>query len=103
METSSDFNNFVKNKDEDSFIDMVKKTWEYFWRKNTDAWQKYTDKITYLISKQTKKIKNNIWKKVEFENIYSWDIINVKIINFDYKNVFLEDKTKLDISEREIL
>jgi hypothetical protein len=26
METSSDFNNFVKNKDEDSFIDMVKKT-----------------------------------------------------------------------------
>ncbi len=102
METSNDFNEFVKNKDEKGFINMVKWTQKYFWKKNTTAWQKYIDKTTYLISKQTKKIKLNIWKQAEFENIYSWDIIKDMIIDFDYKNIFLKGWEKLDINEREI-
>jgi hypothetical protein len=102
METSNDFNNFVKNKDEKWFIEMVKKTAIYFWRKNTDAWQKYIDKATYLISKQTKKVKLYMWKEAKFENIYSWKIIIWVIKDFDYKDIILENGKNLDINEWEI-
>jgi len=51
MEVTNDFNSFIKSKDEDSFISTIKQTKDFFWD-NTDLWQKYTDKIIYLISKQ---------------------------------------------------
>lgn len=102
METSNDFNEFVKNKDEDWFIDMIKNASKHFWEKNTEVWKKYIDKTTYLISKQTKKVKTNIWKISEFENIYSWDIVKAKILDFDHTNIFLEDSEILDINEWEI-
>ncbi len=102
METSNDFNEFVKNKDEKGFINMIKWTQKYFWKENTDAGQRYIDKATYLISKQTKKIKINMWKKAEFENIYSWKKIIWVIKDFDYKNISLKSWKILDINEWEV-
>lgn len=102
METSNDFNEFVKNKDEDWFIDMIKNASKHFWDKNTESWKKYIDKTTYLISKQTKKVKTNMWKVCEFENIYTWEIVKDKIVDFDHTNIFLGNREILDINEWEI-
>ncbi len=103
MEASSDFNDFIKNKNEDGFVKTIEETWKYFWKENTDDWQKYTDKITFLVSKQTKKIKANIWKQSKFENIYNWEILDTKIKSFDYKKIFLEGNVILDLNERIII
>ena len=103
MEASEDFNGFIKDKNENSFVSMIKETGEYFWKENTNDWQKYTDKITYLVSKQANKIKSGIWKYAKFENIYSWETLEWKIIDFDYKNITLENWKNIDVNEWGIL
>lgn len=69
METTNDFNNFIKNKDEENFIKTVQNTAKYFW-KNSKEWQEYTDKIIYMIWNQIEKAHKNIWKEIEIKNIY---------------------------------
>lgn len=69
METTNDFNNFIKNKDEENFIKTVKETAKYFW-KNSKEWQEYTDKIIYMIWNQIEKAHKNIWNEIEITNIY---------------------------------
>lgn len=70
MEATDDFNRFVRDKDEDSFVNTIKDTSEYFWE-NALKGQKYTDKIIYLISKQIERLEKNIWKNIKITNIYT--------------------------------
>lgn len=86
METTNDFNNFIKNKDEENFIKTVKETSKYFW-KNSKEWQEYTDKIIYMIWNQIEKAHKNIWKEIEITNIY--DKNKIKWILEKIENNFL--------------
>jgi len=101
MEVTEDFNNFVKQKDESSFIETILWTQKYFWE-NSNKWQKYTDKIIYLISKQIEKIENNIWKEVKFTNIYTKKEFIWKILKFDNNVVSINSWEELNIDEWEI-
>jgi len=99
MEVLRDFNQTVQNKDEDSFISIINGTREYFWEKTTSFWQKYTDKIIFLMTDQIKKINENIWKKMNFRNIYNWTVISGIVRWIENDNIVLEDWKKLDINE----
>ncbi len=81
MEVTNDFNNYIKNKDENNFIKKVEQTAKYFW-KHTTEWQEYTDKIIYLISKQIQKCNDNIWKQIKIENIYNNNVVSWILDNF---------------------
>jgi len=102
METTNDFNKFVKEKDETNFIKTIEWTQKYFWE-NALAWQKYTDKIIYMISEQSEKAKNNIWKQVEIINIYTEK--KEKWILNDFQNdiIIFENGNKYWIDEWGIL
>ncbi len=101
-ETSNEFNEIVKEKNREWFVNMVLETREFFWEKNCKIGQWYTDKIIYLLAKQSSLLKNNIWKEVILENIYSKTTINWVLNWFDDHNIFFEDK-ELDINEWIIL
>ena len=70
-------------------IYFLKLSQEIFW-KNAKKWQVYTDKLIYLISKQIELIEKNIWKNMNFENIYSQKVINWKIIKFEKEIIYLD-------------
>lgn len=94
MEVRNDFSKFVQEKDKKSFIETIEKTGKHFW-KTAVEWQQYTDKIIFLLSKQTENIKAKIWKKAEFENIYTREKLKWKIEEFNQKT----RKVYLDIWE----
>lgn len=98
MEVSSEFNNFVENKDEDNFIKTIEKTQEYFWD-SAEKGQLYTDKIIYLISKQIELVKNNIWKTIHFENIYTQKVREWKVRDYKDEIIFLDNWEKLILDE----
>jgi len=98
MEVSSEFNTFVKNKDEKKFVSTIEETAKYFW-KNAEAGQIYTDKLIYLISKQIELVEKNIGEFLNFENIYSQKVIKEKIINYKNELIFLENWEKLKLDE----
>lgn len=102
MESTKEFNEIVKNKDENSFIQKIQKTKKFFW-KNTDKWQKYTDKIIYLIWKQIEKLEQNRWKKIFLKNIYSWEKIFWVLKNFSDHEIFFESWEKICLDEWEVL
>jgi ferredoxin-fold anticodon binding domain-containing protein len=77
-------------------------TQKYFW-KNTEKWQKYTDKIIYLIWKQIEKLKENLWKKIFLKNIYSWKNFSWTLKNFSDHEIFFEDWKNFCLDEWEIL
>lgn len=99
-EVRDDFSNFVKNKDKKSFIETIEKTKKHF-SETAENGQKYTDKIIFLISKQIEKIEENIWKIIEFENIYSRKKISWKIEKLDQNNweIIFENWEKININE----
>lgn len=98
MEVSSKFNKFVEEKDEENFINTIEETQKYFWD-NAEKWQLYTDKIIYLISKQIEIIEKNIWKMINFENIYSWKVRKEKIISYKNETIFLKNWENLKLDE----
>ena len=102
MEVTNNFNKFVKDKDETSFINTILEGKKYFWD-NALAWQKYTDKIIYMISKQREKIENNLWKKVTLINIYSKEQVIWIITKFENNYIFLENLWEYNIDEWEIV
>ncbi len=101
MQTTNDFNKFVINKDEDSFINTILETNKYFWE-NAEKWQIYTDKVIYLISKQIELIEKNIWKKITLTNIYSKEIITWILDKYENENIFMKSWTNYDINKWEI-
>ncbi len=98
MESANLFNSIVKRKDEKEFVNQINQASIHF-GPSAEEWQKYTDKIVYLIGKQINYIKDNIGKQMLIENIYSKEILNVVIGWFDGKNIILENGEKKDINE----
>lgn len=97
-EVIHNFNHAVETKNEDEFISIIEGTKKFFWNK-TEFWQKYTDKIIYFQTQQVDLINKNIWKKLKFENIYSWKIINDIVIKFEDDKIYLKNWEILDLYE----
>lgn len=102
IKSTNNFNNFVKEKDEESFIKNIENSAKYFW-KNSLKWQKYTDKIIFMLSKQVEFLEKNIWKKIEAENIYSREKKSWILEKFEDRKIFLEDWKNLELDEWEII
>lgn len=100
MSVTNDFNNFVKEKDEDNFIDTIKSTANYFWE-NTKEWQEYTDKIIYLIWKQIEKAHEKVWETIKIENIYNNEVITWKLDEFK-DNLMIINDNKYNLNTWEI-
>ena len=98
IEVSREFNKYVEEGDEKSFISTIESTQEYFWD-NAHKWQVYTDKIIFLLSKQVEQIKENIGKKCSFENIYSWEIKEETISKYKDETIFLASWEELLLDE----
>ena len=95
-------NKIVKNWNEKKFIENILDTQKYFW-KNTDRWQKYTDKIIYLIWKQIEKLEENKWKKIFLKNIYTQKKLSWVLKNFSDHEIFFEDWKVVCLDEWEVL
>lgn len=100
METTNTFNNYVKNKDEVNFIKTVNKSSEYFW-KQAEIWQKYTDKIIYMLWKQVEKAHKKIWKIISIQNIYNEEKIEWILEKIVDNNLYIK-WSKYDIDTWEI-
>lgn len=98
-ETSNEFNKIVKEKDKEKFVEMVLQTREFFWEKNCQFWQRYTDKIIYFLAKEQEKLKSNIWKEIVLENIYSKIKKSWVLKSFDSHNIVLWDWEIIDVNE----
>ncbi len=101
METINDFNKFVIEKDEDSFINTILETSKYFWN-NAQKWQTYTDKIIYMLSKQIEIIEENIWKEIELENIYTKEKIKVAPSWYHNEIIMTSDWNQYDINKWQV-
>jgi len=99
MEVMQDFNQTVQEKNEDDFISIIEWTKQYFWEKNTQFWQNYTDKIIYLMTEQIKKIHENIGKNIKLKNIHNWNIISGIVKRIENHTVYFEDGSSIDINE----
>ena len=99
MDVIKDFNKVIRAKDENWFLKIIEATKQGFGEKITDEWQKYTDKIIYLMWEQIEKINNNIWKEVVFKNIYTWEKIIWKVVRIVDNNIILESWQKIDLLE----
>ncbi len=102
MKSTEKFNKFVEQKDEESFIKNIENSGKYFWD-NAESGQKYTDKIIFMISKQTEILEKNIWKKIVLENIYSRKKKTGVLENFENRKIFLGGGEVLELDEWEIL
>lgn len=102
IETAIEFNKIVKNKDKENFVNTINNTKKFFWE-NALKWQKYTDKIIYMISKQVETFNKNIWKEIIIKNIYSKE--NVKWIFKELKDdtIYFEDDRSFNFDEWEII
>jgi len=102
IDVASDFNKYIEQKDEESFIENIKDSAKYFW-KNTEKGQKYTDKIIFMIWRQLELAEKSVWKEIRVENIYSREI-KIWILNkFNDKDLFLNSWEILDLDEWEII
>ena len=99
MEVINDFNKTVKEKNEEKFINLIEETKKFFWEKNCSFWQKYTDKIIYFIQSQRKKVEENIWKELTFENIYSNEIKKWIVEKIEENQIILNTGEKLNLNE----
>lgn len=95
------FNNIVKKNQQKKFESTIHKLNNFFWEYSL-KWQKYTDKIIFLNSKQIENLKKNIWKKIKLENIYNWKIKEWIISNFKNWIINLNNEN-LDFNEWTII
>lgn len=102
MNVTNDFNRFVREKDEISFINTINSTKLYFWN-HADFWQKYTDKIIYMMARQIEKAQNNVWNKVELLNIYSRLKINWELENYADRKLYFKSWEIYSLNEWEII
>ncbi len=96
------FNKFVEEKDEKNFIESIEKSAKFFWE-NAKKGQSYTDKIIFMISKQTEILEKNIWKKINLENIYSRGKKSWILKKFENGKIFLDSWEILEFDEWEVL
>ncbi|MCD5380859.1 prephenate dehydrogenase/arogenate dehydrogenase family protein, partial [Candidatus Gracilibacteria bacterium] len=98
MQVSRDFNKYVEQEDEVSFIKTIEGTQKYF-GDNAHKGQVYTDKIIFLLSKQVEQIKKNIGKKCSFENIYTGEVKEQVIKKYEEEIICLESGEELLLDE----
>ncbi len=102
MKSTKKFNEFVEQKDENSFIKNIESSAKYFWE-NANLGQKYTDKIIFMIGKQTEILEKNIWKKICLENIYSREKKNWILEKFEDRKIFLDSWEILEFEQWEVI
>lgn len=103
MEVTQHYNNIVKEWDEKAFIETADKSHQFFGEANTQAGQKYTDKIIYLLWLQTQYAKESIWKEIQICNIYNKQSISWILKKFENNNLQLDNGKEYDIDEWEII
>ncbi len=102
MKSTSIFNDFVEQKKEELFIKTIEKSKDYF-AENSEKWQKYTDKIIFMLWKQSEIVEKNIWNILIFENIYTWEILKQTVKKYDNPNIYLKNGLTLNIDEYNII
>lgn len=88
MQATDKYHQIIEQKDETWFINSVNENKIFFWD-NGKAGQIYTDKIIYLIWKQSELAEENIWKQVTLKNIYSKKTISWMIENFKKETIYI--------------
>ena len=102
MKSVQEFNNFVLEKNEKSFIDNIEESKKYF-KDETEKWQIYTDKIIFMLSKQIKKAEKLVWKEINLENIYSWNIKSWILEKFENRKLYLNSWEVLELDKYYII
>lgn len=102
MKSTEKFNKYVEEKDEDSFIENIEKSAQYFWE-NTKEGQNYTDKIIFMLWKQIELAEKNIWKEIVLENIHSRDEKLWILEKLENRKLYMKNWEILEIDEWNIL
>ena len=102
MKSMQEFNNFVLEKDEQSFIENIGSSKKYF-KDEAEKWQFYTDKIIFMLSKQVEKAEKLVWKEINLENIYSKQIKKDILEKYEDRKLFLKNWEVLEIDKWNIL
>ena len=102
MKSTKKFNKYVEDKDENSFIKTIEGSKEYFWE-NSKEGQRYTDKIIFMLSRQVELVEENIWKKIELEDIHSRDKKVWILEKFEDRKLYLNNGEILELDEWNIL
>jgi len=98
MESISDFNKYVVEKDEESFVKNIEQSKEYF-KDETEKWQIYTDKIIFLLAKQIEKAWKLVWKEIFLENIYTKEKKSWILEKFENRKLFLDSWEILELDK----
>lgn len=101
LKVSQEFRDLTLVSYEKWFVDLLKKSCDYF-GSEAQKWQKYTDKLIYLIWKQLEVLRNNIWKKIKIENIYNKSNIEGEL-QYVENEYFLLNWEKYLIDERIVI
>ena len=97
IESVKELSNITDNKDFKWFNEYVLDMQDYF-EKDSVRWQKYTDKIIYLISEESKKLHSRKWENITIKNIYSNEIISWILDKLEKENIYL-NKNIYNINE----
>ena len=98
IEVVKNIHEAIQKKDEFNFVSRIYDTVKYF-GDYAQSWQKYTDKIILLLSKQLELVSKNIGQKLTFENIYTSEKISWIVKKFENNVVTLSSWKRIDINE----
>ena len=103
MNASKEFHTIVKEKDTSTFAQLITESKQHFWNE-AQKWQHYTDKIIYLLSKQSEKVQNNIGNHISLIHIYTGKKISGKVKKFEKGYIHITNEShSYHIDEWEII
>ncbi len=98
IQVAKEFNRLLfKDNNLNDFVKILEDGKRFFWE-YTQSGQKYTDKIIFLLAEQIRKINENIWNKIQIKNIYTGELVEGILKNFENWYIYLDEK-KYDINE----
>jgi prephenate dehydrogenase len=98
IETTIEFNKFLfKDKKVEQFVDILEKWKDFFWN-YASVWQKYTDKIIFLLANQIDLFRKNVGNRIKIQNIYTKQVKEGLLERFDNYR-FVLDWKEYDINE----
>lgn len=103
IESCKHYHQIVLNKDIQGFIDTANQSKKHFWEDVTKGAQVYTDKLIYLIGKQSEIAQESIGKSVELRNIYHKESVCGILSVFNKDMLTLDNWAQYHIDEWEIL
>jgi len=92
LDTAKNFHRSVQEKNIEKFCGDIVSAREFFGMEHCETWQEYTDKVIYLLWKQLERLREKQWVIIKLKNIYSWEEISGKLLDFNEKEIFLEGK-----------